>query len=688
MFRNAREGILVTNAEGLVIDMNDAFGLISGYSREDILGRSLFSPASGTLGSVSIPDVWRDLVDKDHWHGEIWNRHADGRFFPGTAIIDAVRDPQGVRRHFVGLFFELSGHEEHRRHLEYVAHYDLLTGLPNRVLLAERLQRAMLEVKRRGRRLTVAYLDLDGFKSINDLYGHDVGDRLLITLAQRMPQALREGDTIARLGGDEFVAVLLDTDEDAVCEPILRRLLTAASDSVLAGELILQVSVSIGITHYPQAHEVNADQLLRQSDQAMYQAKLAGRNGYQLFDSDQAHSQKDRHECLVRLRAGLERNELVLHYQPKVNMRSGVVVGAEALIRWQHPERGLLSPAAFLPALEGHALAVEVGEWVIRSALRQLRVWRSAGLEIPVSVNVGAHQLQQTDFMDRLSMLLSAHPDVPPGLLELEVVESSALQDTEQVSRIMHECAGIGVRFSLDDFGTGYSSLTYLKRLPVSSLKIDQTFVRDMLDDPDDLSILEGVLGLARAFEREVIAEGVETVEHGRLLRQLGCELAQGFGISAAMPGGELPAWVAAWRPPTLWASESRMERDDLPLIFAHVEHRAWLRKLEGVVRFDRTSPPPLDGRHCRFGRWLHGEGRARYGGLESFDVLSARHHWIHARAVEMLELKYQARDEEALALLDELMVARESFLEQLLSLARVPRVSGPRPLGRLPDRP
>jgi EAL domain-containing protein (putative c-di-GMP-specific phosphodiesterase class I) len=310
----------------------------------------------------------------------------------------------------------------------------------------------------------------------------------------------------------------------------------------------------LGVAVFPQDQDIAPDQLLRQADQAMYQAKLAGKNRYQIFDSAQDRNLRGHHESLERIRLALIQGEFVLYYQPKVNMRSGKIIGAEALIRWRHPDKGLLAPALFLPVIEDHPLAVDVGEWVMDAALRQMEQWRSVGLNLAVSVNIGARQLQQGNFFQRLQAILAQHPDIPPACLELEVLETSALADVGLVSQLIEECAQIGVRFALDDFGTGYSSLTYLKRLRVALLKIDQSFVRDMLVDPDDLAILEGVIGLAAAFKRKVIAEGVETVEHGTALLRLGCELAQGYGIARPMPPEEMPAWAATWAPDDAWS--------------------------------------------------------------------------------------------------------------------------------------
>jgi EAL domain-containing protein (putative c-di-GMP-specific phosphodiesterase class I) len=287
----------------------------------------------------------------------------------------------------------------------------------------------------------------------------------------------------------------------------------------------------------------------------MYQAKLLGKNRFHAFDADQDRSMRGHHESLERIHQALEHNELVLYYQPKVNMRSGKVVGAEALMRWQHPQRGLLAPELFLPVIENDSLAIEVGEWVMHTALAQVQFWQAQGLEMPVSVNVGARQLQQRDFVARLKAILAAHPEVASNCLELEVLETSALEDIAGVTAVIAQCRDLGVLFALDDFGTGYSSLTYLRRLPVALLKIDQSFVSDMLDDPDDLLILKGVIGLAKALRRDVIAEGVETIAHGVVLMELGCELAQGYGIALPMPAADLPAWVVNWRPDAAWVA-------------------------------------------------------------------------------------------------------------------------------------
>jgi len=557
VFGHAREGIVITDATGTIIDVNDAFTRITGYSRQEALGQNPRMLSSGRQDAAFYTALWRALKDQGHWSGEIWNRRKSGEVYAELLTISVVRDTQGQVLQYVALFSDISAIKTHQSQLEHIAHFDALTNLPNRVLLADRLQQAMAQVLRRGRQLAVAYLDLDSFKTINDRHGHEVGDQVLVILAQRMKEALREEDTLARLGGDEFVVVLIDLVDTAACLPMLTRLLGAVAQPVQVGELTVQVSASLGVSFCPQAQDIDADQLLRQADQAMYQAKVAGKNRYHVFDAEKDSSIRGHHESLERIRLALAQREFVLYYQPKVNIRTGQVIGAEALIRWLHPEQGLLLPGTFLPVIEDHALAVTIGEWVIDTALGQMERWHAAGLEMPVSVNIGAHQLQQADFVDRLRAILAAHPLIPTHCLELEVLETSALEDMAQVSRVIEACAQMGVMFALDDFGTGYSSLTYLKRLHVALLKIDQSFVRNMLEDPDDLAILQGVIGLAAAFKRQVIAEGVETVAHGSLLLQLGCELAQGYGIARPMPADQLPAWAATWKADPAWLNRS-----------------------------------------------------------------------------------------------------------------------------------
>ncbi|MEI7430819.1 MAG: EAL domain-containing protein [Betaproteobacteria bacterium] len=668
VFANSYEGITITNADNLIIDVNPAFLRITGYSRDEVIGKNPGLLSSGRQGPEFYARMWESLKEHDFWQGEIWNRRKNGEVYAEMLSISLVRDNKGELQQHIGIFSDITYLKTHEAELNRIAHYDTLTGVPNRRLLSDRLEQAIVRSRRSAIPMALCYLDLDGFKAINDQHGHGVGDQLLIALTLRMKDELREGDTLARVGGDEFVVVLSDFTDVADSVPMLERLLAAASRPVMVGDLALQISASIGVTFYSQAEEVDADLLLRQADQAMYQAKLAGRNRYHIFDAEQDRSVRDHHESVERIRLALAANEFVLYYQPKVNMRTGEVIGVEALIRWQHPELGLLLPALFLPTIEEHPLAIAIGEWVINTALTQIRLWRTEGLGIPVSVNVGALQLLHPDFISRLRGILAVHPDIRAGDLELEVLETSAIEDLAQASLVIEACRKLGVVFALDDFGTGYSSLTYLKRLPVSHLKIDQSFVRNMLGDPNDLAILEGVLGLATAFRRQVIAEGVETEEHGAMLLQLGCELAQGFGIARPMPAVAVPVWVKDWRPDPAWAGLSSINREDLPLLFAGIEHRSWIATMESCLLSNRQYVP-ADHLQCRLGQWLENEGLVRYGAHPRFLNVGLLHRAVHALADELINLQARDQNQEALTRIPELHEFRDALLEQLKML-------------------
>jgi diguanylate cyclase (GGDEF)-like protein/PAS domain S-box-containing protein len=552
VFTHSREGIIITDAAGTIIDINDTFTEISGYSREDLFGQNTRILQSGQHSSDFYADMWQTISTTKQWYGEIWNKRKNGEVYPEILTISAVLNDAAKVQNYVGLYGDVNALRENIQKIEQITNYDALTNLPNRTLLADRLNHRMAQCQRHDTLLAVALLDLDDFKAVNDAHGHNVGDELLIILSQRMQEVLREGDTLARIAGDEFIAVFANLAQIQDCQLALERLLLLVSEPITVGEIVLQVSASIGVTLYPQ-DGADADRLIRHADQAMYLAKQAGKNRYHWFDTARDDAVNIRRESLDNISTALDRREFVLFYQPKVNMSTGEVVGVEALIRWQHPARGLVPPLDFIPTIEGHALSLDIGEWVIDTALSQINHWKSIGMTLTISVNISAYQLQQTNFVTRLSILLAAHPDVSPQDLSLEVLETSALSDIDHVTATMNASRELGVHFALDDFGTGYSSLTYVRRLPASLIKIDQSFVRDMLTDPDDLAIVKSVIGLARAFQREVIAEGVETIEHGTALLELGCHLAQGYGIARPMPASDVLTWISDWKPDDAW---------------------------------------------------------------------------------------------------------------------------------------
>jgi diguanylate cyclase (GGDEF)-like protein len=546
------------------------------------------------------------------------------------------------------------------------AHFDRLTGLPDRVLLGERLHKAIAHSKRWGQLAAVVRLDLDGLEAINDRHGQEAGQRVLASLARGMKRTLRKGEILSRLEGNRFAAVLPALGEEQECVPGLIRLLEAAAEPVRAGESTLQLSASIGVAFYPQEQDADADQLLRQAGQAMHRARAAGKNHYRFFDPAEDAGVGGHPESPERIRQALAASEFVMHYQPKVNLSTGEIVGAEALIRWQHPQRGFLPPAEFLPVVEDHPIAAVLGEWVIGAALVQMEEWLDAGLSICVSVNMGVRELRQPGFVDRLASLLSEHPRIKPSSLELEIRETDPPEDLAQLTSVLTKCRETGVLFALDDFGASHLALRDLKRLPFDVLKIDPSFVREILENPEDLTILEGVLGLAAAFHRQVVAEGVETVEQGLMLLRLGCNLAQGYGIARPMPADKLPGWAAAWRPDPRWIEALLVNVDERPLLHAGVEHRAWAAALEAFLKGESSVEPRLSRYQCRFGGWLYAEGPNGRSSQPAFQPIVALHWKIHALAAGLVKYRAHGRNDEALARMTELRNLVDKLDDQL----------------------
>jgi diguanylate cyclase (GGDEF)-like protein len=557
--------------------------------------------------------------------------------------------------------------------LKFLANHDVLTGLPNRMLLADRMMQAISRSKRDKRLVGVCFLDLDSFKPINDQYGHETGDHLLIEVGRRIDSSMRAGDTVARLGGDEFILILNELDTVMEIEQALARLQTVLTAPYRVGEREIEFSASIGVAIYPY-DDSDPDTLLRHADHAMYVAKQLGKNQISFFDPEQESRVREWHQLRDEIRLGLQRDEFVLYYQPKVNMRDGEVIGAEALIRWQHPERGLVMPGQFLPAAEENQLIVDLGDWVLREAFRQIDAWRREGLNLRISVNIASRQLQEADFMHKVTDLLEEFPDVSPRLIEMEILESAALAELKSVSGIMSQCKDLGIDFALDDFGTGYSSLAYLKQLPAATLKIDQSFIRDMLEDPDSLAITEGILGLARAFQRDAIAEGVETLEHGIMLLQMGCDLGQGYGIARPMPASGVAAWAAGYRVDPRWieAGAAEWSREDFPLFAMEAEHRRWVRRLVAWVESGDASAVPRhieNDQTCTFGCWYRAEGYAQYSHLAEFRAVGPLHREVHVLGGEMAEELRKGNLEAARARIDGVIAARDRMLAALRDL-------------------
>lgn len=546
--------VWVKNPEGIYMICNPRFEQLYGTTEEEIIGKSDYDFVHKELADFFREQDFIAVEKKASSLNEEWLTFVDGHKELVETTKTPMFDSKGHLLGVLGVARDITQRKFIEQQLHHAAYYDSLTKLPNRLLLSDRLEQAILHTKRHHSSIAVIYLDLDEFKAINDKFGHGIGDQALITYAQRLKQALREEDTLSRLGGDEFVIILQDIKDTQQVHSTLERLLQATGQSLKIDDLDLKISGSIGVTFYPQIEEIDADQLLRQSDQAMYQAKQLGKNRYHIFDPSHDKAMRTHYEKIEYARRGLKNQEFFLYYQPKVNMRTGKVIGVEALIRWQHPEYGFLSPGAFLPDLQSHPIMIELGTWVLEKAMQQIEDWHARGIHLPVSVNIDSMQLQQSDFVGKVQALLQCYQAIQEGDLEFEILETSALEDVALVAKIISQCRDLGIHFALDDFGTGYSSLTYLKKLPVKTLKIDRSFINDILNDSEDLAIIEGILELSRTFRKDVIAEGVESIVQGSLLLSMGCENAQGYAIAKPMSAEAIIEWSKQWSTPQEWS--------------------------------------------------------------------------------------------------------------------------------------
>lgn len=542
VFEHAHDAIFITDAQGLIVQCNPSFSMVTGYSPSEVIGHP-----PQTFGiAYRQPHFFQSFYPPQtvqEWRGEVWSLHRQGHEYLIELELSPVMNEAGQFEHYVGLFSDITRAKEQQNMLEHLAYHDVLTQLPNRLLFASRLQQALVEAEREQSLIAICYIDLDDFKIVNDQYGHEYGDRLLMQLGSRLTAMLSPADTLARLGGDEFALILCGHRTQASYSRWLKKLLTAIEKPFTVDKFKFSISASIGYTLYPTDNNP-PDTLLRHADHAMYHAKTHGGHQCHRFDLASAQQSQQQQVLLKDLFTAIQSNHIRLVYQPQASMLTGEVFCFEALLRWQHPIRGLLYPNDFLNAVEHTSLIVDIGYWVIEESLRQLREWQQQGLYTQVSVNIAAQHLMHKQFTDQIAALLQKYAEIQPQQLHIEITESAAITDFARVNRVIKQCHALGVSFSIDDFGSGYSSLIYLRRLPVDIIKIDQSFVHNMLTNQEDMAVIRSVITLCREFGRKVVAEGVEKPEQARILRALGCDYAQGYGISRAMPGHKVAEWI------------------------------------------------------------------------------------------------------------------------------------------------
>ena len=539
VFDCTREGVLVSDRRGVIVHVNRALVEITGYPVEEVLGRRPNMFKSGRHGPEFYQAIFKSLEESGEWHGEIWNRRKSGEIYPQWQTVRSITDDKGQVSHYVAVFSDISAIKNSQTELARLVHHDPLTDLPNRLLFTDRTEQTLASAQRHQTGCALLMIDLDHFKIINDSLGHNVGDLLLKAVAERLLRVFGKGFTVARLGGDEFAVLVDSCAQTSQAAGLAQQVLEVMKGPFDVDKHQLFISASVGISVFP-SDALNAEQLLRNADSALFKAKSSGREGYALYTEELTAHAQYRVEVASDLRRALEQHELRVYYQPVHDLKSSRLIGVEALVRWEHPLRGLLSPGEFIPIAERTGLIAEIDAWVLEQACWQMVQWQAAGVELSfVAVNISSRLFARPELFSLVSTVL-ADTGLDPALLELEVTESAVMDNSQVALEQMHRLRVLGLRLAIDDFGTGFSSLLRLKRLPVQKLKIDQGFVAGLPGDNDDVAIVRAVIALGQSMGLEVHAEGIEQVEQAQFLLDLNCNLGQGYWFGRPMPARDL----------------------------------------------------------------------------------------------------------------------------------------------------
>ncbi|MBN2896444.1 MAG: EAL domain-containing protein [Campylobacterales bacterium] len=663
---NTHDAVVIMDAHFQIAHVNSAFEAVSGYSKARAIGKPLgFVLSRESQNSLLLEEMEQRIMRERKWQEKLWCRHKNGHRYPVWMTMSVVEDERHGKS-FIALFSDISVLEAQEEQLQHIAYHDALTDLPNRNLLLQLLEQEMLHVRRSGEMLALFFIDLDGFKEINDRYGHKAGDYVLKETARRIRETLRASDITARLGGDEFVAVLSQLQMLDEVEPLLARLLGRIEEPIAYEHQQLCVTASIGISSFDRTMRIGTEALVHQADQAMYEAKQQGKNRYHFFDAETSQRISRQNELLRYMYGALEEDGFILLYQPQVDMKSSSVIGFEALLRWVCPGEKLCEPELFLPWITMHeSLMQQIDWWVFEQACRQLRQWEPLQRKLTLSINVTAHFFHIPHLPSRL-MERMEHYALHPSCLELEMPETISIADFQASVRVLEELRSLGFKIAIDDFGTGYASLEYMKQINVDTIKIDKSFVLGLFKTRKNLAVIEATVALSHAFMCRVVAEGVESEEQGRLLLSFGCTKAQGFWIAQPMNAETTEAFVQGYEGFDAWRSIEPLQPADRSVLHARIEHGIWFDQFVCYMRNESETLPLMNQHTCYFGAWLLCDDAQRFADDPAFKAIETMHALLHQKADDMLERSEHPNDE-ALELLiaqsEELMRAVDSLI-------------------------
>ncbi len=671
LFNLSKDGVAFLDLDSNFLDFNPAYLSMTEFTRQELLTKNcirLSAPADRQPMTDVIQQVITQGRVEDFKKTSIVK---DGKSISINMSLAYLADTKQILITTKNITEEL----QLIKSLKSLANYDSLTLLPNRYTLNEKFK-SLQQNLNNHQKLYLCIFDLDDFKSINDKYGFSKGDQLLKQVGKRLQSHQHENGIVSRVAGDEFVMIMLENSKDQ----LLERLKTILNDISQPYKLELssdsiKIFSSIGITQLTNKDQ-ELDNLLRQAEQAIHKSKRQGKNSIEFFSHKDSLFYEKQKKCLTNITQAIANNELVLHYQPKVNLRSGDITSFEALIRWQSAEKGLVYPNDFIPYIENSDLIITLGEWVARETIKQISAWKAQGYEWTVAINISAKHFQHPSFMPFIKQLFNEHPELSPSLLEIEILESIAIEDMSLAKDIISQGQYFGLSFSLDDFGTGYSSLSYLKTLQVNTLKIDRSFIQDMLRDTDNMMLVEAIINLAKIFKLEVIAEGLESVEHGIVLLRYGCNLAQGYGIAKPMPSDRVIPWAKSFIPHPNWAlwADALWDKEDFPLLIAETDHLLWVENI--LLEMNAPSSTPDLSQinthfQCRFGHWYYQHGMQHYRELAAFKEIEPIHQEIHRIGKIMFELKLAGDLPAAHQYINTLLELKDKIIALLKGLQR-----------------